>query len=70
MNKKQILKQDIKSMEDSIAFHKSRVETFGQPNRKGPMHARPFDGLNPKHILPFLEKMLKEMKAELKTKKA
>jgi transposase-like protein len=66
MNNKQILKSDIASMEQSIQFHTDRLETFGKPNRKGPLHVLPCDNLDPKHILPMLKRLLKEMKAELK----
>lgn len=57
-------------MERSIAFHTSRIETFGIPNPKGPMYSNPYDSMDPKHLLPYLEKILKSMKADLKKKKA
>ena len=69
MNEKEILKSDIESMEKSIAFHTARLKTFGKPNSKGPLHVLPYDNLDPKHIIPILQKLLKEMKAKLKTKK-
>jgi hypothetical protein len=70
MNNKQILKNDIQSMEQSIAFHTKRIETFGRPNAKGPFHVLPFDDIDPKHLLPTLQKLLAQMKAQLKKTKA
>jgi transposase-like protein len=69
MKEKEILKDDIAMMEKSIQYHTARLETFGKPNPKGPLHVLPYDNLDPKHILPVLQKLLKEMKAKLKTKK-
>jgi hypothetical protein len=66
---KEMLKQDILSMEQSIAFHTARIDTFGKPNPKGPMYVKPFDDVNPKNLLPYLKKNLKAMKADLKTSK-
>jgi hypothetical protein len=63
---KEMLKDDIQSMEKSIAFHKARIETFGKPNSKGPMYVKPYDDVNPKNLLPYLEKALKAMKADFK----
>jgi hypothetical protein len=63
---KEMLKQDIQSIEQSIAFHTARIDTFGQPNPKGSMHAKPFDDVNPKNLLPYLKKILKSMKADLR----
>jgi hypothetical protein len=67
MTNQQYLKTDIKSMEHSIAFHEARIENYGKPNPKGPGHSTPFADINPQNLLPYLKKILKEMKAELKT---
>jgi|APGre2960657423_1045063.scaffolds.fasta_scaffold63563_2 hypothetical protein len=68
MTKLQFLEEDIKSMENSIAFHESRIENFGKPHPKG--RIQPFDDVNPEHLLPQLRKMLKEMKQDAKRLKA
>jgi hypothetical protein len=67
MTKLQYLEEDIKSIENSIAFHESRIENFGKPHPKG--HILPFDDVNPKHLLPRLHKILKEMKQDAKRDK-
>jgi len=61
-----MLKNDIDSMEQSIAFHTARIDTFGKANPKGPMCVKPYDDLDPKQLLPYLKKALKLMKADLK----
>lgn len=63
---KQMLKGDIATMEKSIAFHTTRIETFGKPNPKGPFFIKPYDDVNPKNLLPYLKKALKAMKADFK----
>ena len=63
---KEMLKGDIQSMEQSIEFHTKRIETFGKPNPKGPMHANPYDNVNPKNLLPYLNKALQAMQADFK----
>tara|TARA_R110000868_G_scaffold398317_2_gene671432 strand:- start:1635 stop:1859 length:225 start_codon:yes stop_codon:yes gene_type:complete len=63
---KEMLKDDIRSMEQSIAFHNARIDTFGRHNSKGPMHVKPYDSVDPKNLLPYLKKALKMMKADLK----
>lgn len=63
---KEMLKEDIQSMEQSIAFHTARIDTFGKPNPKGPMHVKPYDDVDPKNLLPYLKKALKTMKEDFK----
>lgn len=63
---KQMLKGDIATMEKSIAFHTARIETFGKPNPKGPFFVKLYDDVDPNHLLPYLKKSLKIMKADLK----
>jgi hypothetical protein len=67
MTKLEYIEEDIKSMENSIAFHESRIENFGKPHPKG--HVYPFDDVNPEHLLPQLRDLLKEMKQEAKRAK-
>jgi hypothetical protein len=64
MTKLQYLEEDCKSIAKSIAFHESRIENFGKPQPKG--RIRPFDDVNPEHLLPRLRKILKEMKQDIK----
>jgi len=66
----EMLKGDIQLMEQSIAFHTARIETFGKPNPKGPFHIKPYDDVDPKILLPYLNKALKAMEADLKKTKA
>lgn len=63
---KEMLQGDIQSMEKSIEFHTARIATFGKPNPKGPMHAHPYDNVNPKNLLPYLTKALHAMQGDLK----
>jgi hypothetical protein len=64
MTELQYLEEDIKSMEKSIDFHEARIPNFGKPHPKG--RIRPFDDVNPEHLLPQLRKILKEMKQDQK----
>lgn len=66
---KEMLKEDMQSIEQSIAFHTARIETFGTPNPKGPLQVNPYDTVNPNHLLPYLKKIFKNMKADLKGKR-
>jgi len=64
MTELQYLEEDIKAMEKSIAFHEARIPNFGKLDPKG--RIRPFDDVNPEHLLPQLRKILKEMKQDQK----
>jgi hypothetical protein len=68
MTDRDFLKNDIETMKKSIEFHETRIKNFGKLHPKG--HVYPFSDVDPKHILPYLKKMLKQMKTKLRTSKS
>ena len=59
----EMAQSDLEALEKSLAFHKARIPTFGKPRPGGRIH--PFDDVDPKHIMPYIEKNIAILKADI-----